>query len=139
VLSEFPDGLDNCEHLLAGVAGLVEPLLAACPELHVLATSREPLGVTGEDLWPDPALSVPTPDIQDPRELLGSEVVRLFEDRAVKVKPSFAITHESAPVVAALCRDLDGLPLALSWPQRECARCRLHTSQRRWTNVSGCW
>ncbi len=105
--------LDNCEHLLAGVAGLVDPLLAACPELHVLATSREALAVTGEALWPVPPLTLPAPDIRDPRELLASEAVRLFEDRAVRAQPSFAITPETAPVVATLCRHLDGLPLAI--------------------------
>jgi predicted ATPase/DNA-binding SARP family transcriptional activator len=105
--------LDNCEHLLTGVAGLVEPLLAACPQLHVLATSREALAVTGEALWPVPPLSVPTPSMRDPREMVGSEAVRLFEDRAIKVQPSFAMTPETAPVVATLCRDLDGLPLAI--------------------------
>jgi predicted ATPase/DNA-binding SARP family transcriptional activator len=105
--------LDNCEHLVAWVAGLVQPLLAGCPELHVLATSREVLGVPGETQWPVPALSLPGPEVEDPRELLGSEAVRLFEDRAVKVWPSFALTTETAPAVAEVCRHLDGLPLAI--------------------------
>jgi tetratricopeptide (TPR) repeat protein len=105
--------LDNCEHLVAWVAGLVQPLLAGCPELHVLATSREVLGVPGETQWPVPALSLPGPEVEDPRELLGSEAVRLFEDRAVKVRPSFALTTETAPAVAEVCRHLDGLPLAI--------------------------
>jgi predicted ATPase len=105
--------LDNCEHLVAGVARLVQPLLAGCPELHVLATSREVLGVPGEAQWPVPALSLPAPEVADPRELVGSEAVRLFEDRAVKVRPSFALTAETAPAVAEVCRRLDGLPLAI--------------------------
>jgi predicted ATPase/DNA-binding SARP family transcriptional activator len=105
--------LDNCEHLVAGVAGLVDPLLAACPELHVLATSREALAVRGEALWPVPPLTLPAAGIRDPRELLASEAVRLFEDRAVRALPSFAITPETAPAVATLCRHLDGLPLAI--------------------------
>jgi predicted ATPase len=120
--------LDNCEHLVAGVAALAEKLLAACPELHVLTTSREPLAVTGEVLWPVPPLSVPTPDVQDPRELLGSEAVRLFEDRAVKAQPSFAITSESAPIVAALCRNLDGLPLAIEPARQQTLRATLDWS-----------
>jgi predicted ATPase len=98
---------------LAAVARFVEPLLSDCPDLQVLATSREPLGIAGEALWPVPPLTLPPPGIGDPQELLASEAVRLFEDRAVMVEPSFAITPDSAPVVAALCRDLDGLPLAI--------------------------
>ena len=87
--------------------------MTACPELHVLATSREPLAVSGEVLWPVPPLGLPEPDINSPRELLRFEAIRLFQDRAVKAHPSFAMTPESAPVVATLCRDLDGLPLAI--------------------------
>jgi predicted ATPase/DNA-binding SARP family transcriptional activator len=105
--------LDNCEHLVAGVAGLVAPLLAACPQLHVLATSREALGVPGEAQWPVPVLSLPAPEVADPRELVASEAVRLFEDRAIKMQPSFALTAETAPPVAEICRQLDGLPLAI--------------------------
>ena len=105
--------LDNCEHLVAGVAGLVEPLLAGCPDLQVLATSREALGVPGEAQWPVPALSLPAAEVDDARELVGSEAVRLFEDRAIKVRPSFALTPETAPAVAQVCRRLDGLPLAI--------------------------
>jgi predicted ATPase/DNA-binding SARP family transcriptional activator len=105
--------LDNCEHLVAAVAGLVQRLLAGCPCLQVLATSREALIVPGEAQWPVPALSLPDPAIVDPRELIGSEAVRLFEDRAIKVRPSFALTAETAPAVVDICRQLDGLPLAI--------------------------
>ncbi|MFF5290706.1 BTAD domain-containing putative transcriptional regulator [Paractinoplanes globisporus] len=105
--------LDNCEHLLPGVALLVDRMLAACPTVHALATSREPLGIGGEAQWHVGPLSLPGAEIRDPRELLGSEAVRLFEDRAVDVLPSFVITPETAPVIGALCRRLDGLPLAI--------------------------
>jgi predicted ATPase len=105
--------LDNCEHLVARVAALVEPLLAGCPELHVLATSREALGVPGEAQWPVPSLTLPGPTVDDPRELVGSEAVRLFEDRARNVRPSFALNAETARSVAEICRHLDGLPLAI--------------------------
>jgi predicted ATPase/DNA-binding SARP family transcriptional activator len=105
--------LDNCEHLVARVAALVEPLLAGCPELHVLAASREALGVPGEAQWPVPSLTLPGPTVDDPRELVGSEAVRLFEDRARKVRPSFALTAETARSVAEIRRHLDGLPLAI--------------------------
>ena len=81
--------------------------------MHLLATSREPLAVSGEVLWPVPPLGLPERDITNPRELLRCEAVRLFQDRAVNANPSFAMTPGSAPVVATLCPDLDGLPLAI--------------------------
>lgn len=105
--------LDNCEHLVAGVAAVLAPLLSACAGLQVLATSREVLGVPGEMQWPVPALSLPAPQLADPQELAGSEAVRLFEDRAIRVRPSFALTAETASSVAEVCRRLDGLPLAI--------------------------
>ncbi len=105
--------LDNCEHVLATVSGVVESLLAGCPELHVLATSREPLGIPGEAQQPVRPLSLARPGTREPRELLGSEAVRLFEDRAVKVRPGFAVTAETATAVDDICRQLDGLPLAI--------------------------
>ncbi|MCV2488001.1 AAA family ATPase [Geodermatophilus sp. YIM 151500] len=105
--------VDNCEHLLGEVADLVHTLLAGCPRLGLLATSRESLGVPGEALWPVEGLSVPDPARHDPAALLGTEALRLFEDRAAQVRPSFVITTEAAPAVAELCHRLDGLPLAI--------------------------
>jgi predicted ATPase/DNA-binding SARP family transcriptional activator len=105
--------VDNCEHLLAGVADLLAVLLAGCPDLRVLATSREAIGVTGEAQWPVPPLGLPDPQERDPARLLDAEAVRLFEDRAVQVRPSFVLTADVAPAVADVCRRLDGLPLAL--------------------------
>jgi predicted ATPase/DNA-binding SARP family transcriptional activator len=92
--------LDNCEHLAAVVAALAEYLLAECQGLSVLATSREPLAVEGERAWPVPPLD-------------GTDAVRLFEDRARLVAPSFEITDDNRDAVAGLCGKLDGLPLAI--------------------------
>ena len=92
--------LDNCEHLAAAVAELTEYLLAECPALSVLATSRESLAVEGERSWPVPPLA-------------GADAVRLFEDRARLVAPSFGIDDSNRNSVAELCGKLDGLPLAI--------------------------
>jgi predicted ATPase len=92
--------LDNCEHLAAATASLTEYLLAECPSLSVLATSREPLGVEGERSWPVPPLEQPS-------------AVRLFEDRARLVAPSFLISDANRDAVANVCAKLDGLPLAI--------------------------
>ena len=92
--------LDNCEHLAAAVARLTEYLLAECPGLSVLATSREPLAVEGERAWPVPPLG-------------DADAVLLFADRARLVAPSFAITDANAAAVGELCEKLDGLPLAI--------------------------
>jgi len=96
--------LDNCEHVVADAAVLAGVLLAACPGLRVLATSREALGVTGEVVRPVPPLGVAD---------VGSPAVRLFADRAVAVDPSFVLDGVSGPVVVEICRALDGMPLAI--------------------------
>jgi predicted ATPase/class 3 adenylate cyclase len=102
--------LDNCEHLVAACAGLAARLVGACPQLTVLATSREPLGVAGEVTFGVPPLAV---DSLDPAEIGGIEAVRLFIDRARLADPNFDLTGESAPAVASICRRLDGIPLAI--------------------------
>ncbi|QJY45067.1 BTAD domain-containing putative transcriptional regulator [Pseudonocardia broussonetiae] len=101
--------LDNCEHLVHAAAALVDLLLPRCPALRVLATSREPLGVPGEVLHPVDALR-------------GADAVRLFVDRAAAVRPGFALTPQVEPVVAEICRRLDGQPLPI-----ELAAARIRT------------
>jgi predicted ATPase/serine/threonine protein kinase len=106
--------LDNCEHLIAACADLVEPLLREAPGLHVLATSREGLGIAGETIWRVPSMSVPAPAEPLTREALEHcEAARLFADRAAAVAPAFAITGDNAASVAAICCRLDGIPLAI--------------------------
>ncbi|MFB7667312.1 BTAD domain-containing putative transcriptional regulator [Kitasatospora sp. NPDC056138] len=104
--------LDNCEHVIDEAAHFADRLLAAAPELRVLATSREPLGVTGEALRPVRPLAVPEPGT-GPEEARTHPAVVLFADRAAAVSPGFAVDRESAPHVVRLCRELDGIPLAI--------------------------
>jgi predicted ATPase/class 3 adenylate cyclase len=106
--------LDNCEHLVAACARLADALLRTCPNLRILATSREPLGIAGETSWRVPPLSLP--DLQrlpSPEGLSAYEAVRLFIERAVAVLPTFSVTNENAPWIAQVCHRLDGIPLAV--------------------------
>jgi transcriptional regulator with XRE-family HTH domain len=106
--------LDNCEHLLAACALLASRLLRACPALHILATSREGLGLAGEQLYRVPSLSVPDPRHLPPPDLVGSyEAVRLFVARARDRRPDFTLSAQNARAVAQICARLDGLPLAI--------------------------
>ena len=106
--------LDNCEHLTEAAASLAEYLLAACPALVVLATSREALGVEGELNWHVPPLSLPEPGVAPTAAMLAdSDAVKLFEQRAQLVRPSFRVTEQNAAAVLSICRRLDGLPLAI--------------------------
>ncbi len=106
--------LDNCEHLAEAAASLAEYLLAACPALVVLATSREALGVEGELSWQVPPLSLPAGTLTPTASALaGYDAVKLFEQRVQLVRPSFRITDENAAAVLTICQRLDGLPLAI--------------------------
>ncbi len=106
--------LDNCEHLAGATAVLTENLLSACPALTVMATSRETLGVEGELNWQVPPLSLPEAgSALSASALASSDAVKLFEQRAQLVRPSFRVTDENAAQVASICQRLDGLPLAI--------------------------
>jgi predicted ATPase/class 3 adenylate cyclase/DNA-binding CsgD family transcriptional regulator len=118
--------LDNCEHIIDGTAQTVHQLLRRCPDLRVLATSREPLAIDGEVAWRIPPLGVPNRS-DDPAssEALASlsqyDSVRLFLDRATRVRPNFRLDEQTGPAVADICHRLDGVPLAI---ELAAARCR---------------
>jgi predicted ATPase/DNA-binding CsgD family transcriptional regulator len=109
------DGLvvvDNCEHMVEACAALIDRLLRRCPKLSILATSREPLRVDGENVWPVSTLSVPS-DTAPAVEVRRAEAVVLFVERARQVSPRFELNASNVDDVAAICRRLDGLPLAI--------------------------
>jgi predicted ATPase/DNA-binding SARP family transcriptional activator len=128
--------LDNCEHIVAAAAALADQILAGCPDVRVLVTSREPLRIPGESLWPVAPLPVPPPLGLAPGEqapggngtgtagspVAGYPAVRLLADRAAAVRPGFTVNETNADDVARICRALDGMPLAI-----ELAAARLRT------------
>jgi predicted ATPase/DNA-binding CsgD family transcriptional regulator len=99
--------LDNCEHLLEACARLCQRLLAAAPDLRLLATSREALRVAGETVWQVPPLAIAADDES------VAEAVRLFAQRAAATAPGFVLTSANTETVAAICQSLDGIPLAI--------------------------
>lgn len=99
--------LDSCEHLVAAIADLTQGLLEHCPNLRILATSREVLKVMGEVTWPVPPMTLTTLD-----HVLG-EAVTLFLDRARSIRPGFSVDDDGLPPVVQICERLDGLPLAI--------------------------
>ena len=106
--------LDNCEHLLDACAELADTLLRGCPNLRILAASQEGFGIAGEVARPVAPLSMPDPaGPAAPEELLRSEAVRLFVERATAGNPGFALSPANAQAVAGICVRLDGMPLAL--------------------------
>jgi predicted ATPase/class 3 adenylate cyclase len=119
--------LDNCEHVVEEAAALAGLLLQSCPNLQILATSREILGTQGETPFRVPSLSLPGPQNTTLSDLAGCESVRLFVDRARTAQPGFSLTEINAPVVARICQRLDGIPLAI---ELAAARARVLTVEQ---------
>ena len=117
--------LDNCEHLLGASAELVARLLEACSGVAILATSREPLGVEGEQSWRVPSLPVPVASLV-PVSPDSAAAVQLFCERAARARPNFRLVDSNAEAVATICRRLDGIPLAI---ELAAARVRFLTPQ----------
>ena len=106
--------LDNCEHLVDATAHTADELLHRCPNLKILATSREALNIPGEVTFIIPSLSLPGEWSSSQLETLNQyEAVRLFIDRAVAWQPAFTVTNQNAPTLAQICAHLDGIPLAI--------------------------
>jgi predicted ATPase len=103
--------LDNCEHLIDACAKTADALLRRCPRVHLVATSREPLGITGETIYRVPSLSLPASDGSVASE--SSDAVALFVDRARAQGTALTVDEETLPVIVSVCRRLDGLPLAI--------------------------
>jgi predicted ATPase/DNA-binding CsgD family transcriptional regulator len=114
--------LDNCEHLLPDVAQVARELCHGAPSLRLLATSREPLAIDGENVLCLGPLSLPKPDDDGVGAIVRSDAGRMFVERAARRDPAFALTPRTARAVVRICRELDGLPLAL-----ELAAARLDT------------
>jgi predicted ATPase/DNA-binding CsgD family transcriptional regulator len=106
--------LDTCEHVVGACAALAHQLLAACPAVRLIATSREPLRVRGETAWRVPPLAVPAQfgELSE-ADLAEHEAIRLFAERAAAVRPGFRLTGENIGAAVRLCRTLDGIPLAI--------------------------
>src|SRR5678815_2932412 len=105
--------LDNFEHLL-DAAPVISDLLATCPQVTALVTSRTSLRVRGEREYTVPTLELPrNEDLRNPQRFVANEAVGFFAERAQAVRSDFVLTPENAPVIAAICARLDGLPLAL--------------------------
>jgi DNA-binding winged helix-turn-helix (wHTH) protein len=105
--------LDTCEHVISAAATLAEAVLRAGGTLHLLATSREPLRAEGEWVYPVPPLAVPAEDTEDAHDLLRYGGVQLFVERLRAAEPHFAPDRRGAAIIAAICRRLDGIPLAI--------------------------
>ena len=113
--------LDNCEHVIEAAAKFADRVLGECRRLRILATSREPLGITGEALWPVGPLALPEGDAS-PGEIESSPAVRLLRDRAGAVRRDLAVDAHALSAMVRICRALDGMPLAI-----ELAAARLRT------------
>jgi len=105
--------LDNCEHVIAEVAELAELIGRHCPKVHLVMTSREPLGIEGEQVYRVNALSLPPEEVEGVDDVAGSDAVDLFVARASMHDSTFALVDGNAHLVAAVCRSLDGIPLAI--------------------------
>jgi predicted ATPase/class 3 adenylate cyclase len=105
--------LDNCEHVIDAAAKFCDAVIRQCPRVRIIVTSREPLGIDGERVYRVPSLSLPGADAEATADLAGFDAVRLFVDRARTHDPEFVLSDATAPLVATICRRLDGIPLAL--------------------------
>ncbi len=105
--------LDNCEHLVGACAKVADAILRRCSHVHLITTSREPLGINGETIYRVPSLSLPGPDEEETPVTGASDAVALFVDRARAQGVDLGLSRETLPLVVSICRRLDGMPLAI--------------------------
>jgi len=105
--------LDNCEHLIGACAKVADAILRRCSHVHLMTTSREPLGINGETIYRVPSLSLPGPDEEEIPATGASDAVSLFVDRARAQGADLGLSRETLPLVVSICRRLDGMPLAI--------------------------
>jgi len=127
---------DNCEHLIWPTARVIHAILAGCPQVTVIATSRETLGLPGEVTWRVPPLSLPPAEATEPRDLAGSDAVWLFLERGRAARPGFALATGNVKLVAAICRRLDGIPLPI---ELAAARLRAFSLERIAAGLDDCF
>ena len=130
--------LDNCEHLIGGCAKTAEAIVRRCPRVHLLATSREPLGIGGETIFRVPSLSLPGPGEADPPAPGSCDAVALFADRARASGVALSGDEQAGPVVVSICRRLDGMPLAIELAAARLRSMSLAELAGRLTSGSGC-
>jgi predicted ATPase/DNA-binding SARP family transcriptional activator len=118
--------MDNCEHLLEACSALIQEVLARCPNISIVTTSREPLALPGELVYRVPSLELPSRSEIDVRELSRLEAVQLFVERAWLTAPSFKLNTKTADPVAEICHRLDGIPLALELAAARLAHFTVH-------------
>jgi predicted ATPase/DNA-binding winged helix-turn-helix (wHTH) protein len=123
--------VDNCEHVVEAAARITEALLRGAPRLHILATSREPLSVGGEQNYPVAPLSVPPVDVKRAADALEYSAVRLFVERARAADPRFSFEDRAVAAVSRICRRLDGIPLAIELAAARVSALGLDTVARR--------
>ncbi len=129
--------LDNCEHMVSACAELAANLLRNCPELRILATSRQALGITGEIAWLVPSLSHPDPRQRHPFEkLVQYEAVQLFLERAIFSRPGLIVPPDNGPAVVRVCSRLDGIPLAI---ELAAARVKVLTIEQIASRLDNCF
>jgi predicted ATPase len=125
--------LDTCEHVIDATAAIAEAMLGASSAPPIIATSREPLRVGGEWVYPVQPLAVPAGDVAADDDPLRYGAVRLFIERARAAEPHFAPDQRLMAMIASICRRLDGIPLAI---ELAAGRAPRHSASRRWPPVS---
>lgn len=113
--------MDNCEHLIDSAAQLIEKILRSCARVQVLATSREALKLPGEVNFRVSSLSLPEAGEMETQNMMEHEAVQLFIERARTIQPAFAVTDMNVPVIARICQQLDGMPLAIELAAARCS------------------